>query len=371
MRLLDRYLMRELIVPFAYCLCGFFIFWITFDLFNGLGNFQRAHLNAAEVAYYYLIKSPEFLALVLPIALLLALLYALTTHARHNELTAIRAAGVSLARIAMPYVAVGFILSLALGAINELWVPQSNDAAAALLSRYATERAGTPQERKIWERRVGFTNLRDNRQWFIQAYNLITDEMMQPYVFYYRQGIRHEVSAERGVFQQGSWIFTNAQELIFTGAPDPTRTVTKIRVMKEFNETPDQIRSQIKVGKMDSLRSAAKAQLSIKEIIDYQQWHPEQSPRRRMLDTKLHGRIASPWTCLVVVLIALPFGASTGRGNVYVGVASSILICFCYYVLQQTALALGSGGYVPPVLAAWAPNLLFSATGLFLAWRAR
>src|SRR4030095_2393855 len=68
---------------------------------------------------YYLLKLPELLNTALPVALLLAMLYALTTHARHNELIAIRAAGVSLWRICVPYFAVGVLLSMAFLAINE------------------------------------------------------------------------------------------------------------------------------------------------------------------------------------------------------------------------------------------------------------
>src|ERR1039457_5388463 len=96
MRLLDRYLLRELLVPLGYCLCGFLIFWITSDLFVTLGDFQGKGLLVRDIVEYYLVILPEFLTLVLPIALLLALLYALTNHARHQEITAIRAAGVSL-----------------------------------------------------------------------------------------------------------------------------------------------------------------------------------------------------------------------------------------------------------------------------------
>ena len=90
-----------------------------------------------------------------------------------------------------------------------------------------------------------------------------------------------------------------------------------------------------------------------------------------MLDTKLHGRLAAPWTCLVVVLIALPFGAMPGRRNVFVGVASSIVICFVYFVLMQLSLAFGTRHLVPPWLAAWAPNLLFAGAGIWLTWKIR
>jgi lipopolysaccharide export LptBFGC system permease protein LptF len=70
-------------------------------------------------------------------------------------------------------------------------------------------------------------------------------------------------------------------------------------------------------------------------------------------------------------LIAIPFGASSGRRNVFAGVASSIVICFCYFVLLRVGLALGTGGYLPAWLAGWGPNLLFAAGGVWLSLRGR
>jgi lipopolysaccharide export system permease protein len=100
--------------------------------------------------------------------------------------------------------------------------------------------------------------------------------------------------------------------------------------------------------------------------------HPNPKRTDRFwLYTKLHGRLAAPWTCLVVVLIALPFGAASGRRNIFVGVASSIFICFTFFVLLQLGLALGTGGYLPAWLAAWFPNLIFGIAGLWLTARVR
>ena len=136
MRLLDRYLLRELLVPLGYCLCGFLIFWISSDLFVKLGDFQKEGMVARDIVEYYVVILPDFLALVLPIALLLAQLYALTNHARHQEITAIRAAGVSLWRMSLPYLGVGFLASLGLFAANEFWVPASVERAKAILKRH-------------------------------------------------------------------------------------------------------------------------------------------------------------------------------------------------------------------------------------------
>jgi lipopolysaccharide export system permease protein len=72
-----------------------------------------------------------------------------------------------------------------------------------------------------------------------------------------------------------------------------------------------------------------------------------------------------------VVLIALPFGARAGRHNVFVGVASSIFICFAYFILQRISFSLGVGGFLNPVLAAWLPNIVCGGTGLVLLSRVR
>src|SRR5437867_9453059 len=130
MRLLDRYLLRELLTPFCYCLMGILIFWISFDLYSELNEFQRNHLNAVDVLQFYLVQLPEMLVFpLLPVVLLLALLYALTNHARHHELTAMRAAGISLWRLSLPYLAVGFSFSVCLLLLNERWVPNSLELA--------------------------------------------------------------------------------------------------------------------------------------------------------------------------------------------------------------------------------------------------
>lgn len=372
MRLLDRYLLRELLIPFGYCLVGFLTFWISSDLFAQLADFQKQRLKPPEVLEYYLVKTPEMMVTVLPIAFLLALLYALTNHARHHELTAIRAAGVSMVRIALPYLALGFVLSLAVFAINELWAPQSTGAADDIFQRHQPSRPGTAQ--RDWEPKLGFQNFKDRRSWFIENYNLVTAEMQRPHIVWARaDGTKTEILAERGQYLDQVWVFTNVTVLEYSAEPGavPTPSQTPTIAMPVFSETPEQIRSEIKVNKLSSLKSLRKIQLSIREILDYRRLHPGDDSKAAILDTKLHGRLAAPWTCLVVVFIALPFGAAGGRRNVAAGVASSIVICFAYFVLQQLALALGTGGYVEPWLAAWAPNGFFTALGLALTWRVR
>lgn len=373
MRLLDRYLLRELLIPLGYCLGGFLVFWISFDLIGELDDFQSNSLKPLEIAEYYLVKTPELLSVVLPVALLLALLYALTNHARHHELIAIRGAGVSLWRLSTPYLGVGLGLSLALFGLNEVVLPDSNDRAEAILHRREIGQANSGAS--PFPQNVHILNARDNRTWSITNFNLVTSEMQGVTVDWQLPNRSSQVIiAERARWTLGAWHFQNAQILFHSGRSslDDYQSRTNLLIVRNFTETPNEIKSEIKINSLSSLTAAKRVRLSLREIWDYQRLHPAlRADRKALLDTQYHGRLAGPWTCLVVVLIALPFGAASGRRNVFVGVASSILICFIYFVLLKFGLALGTSGRLPGWLAAWSPNLAFIGAGIWLTLRVR
>ncbi len=370
MRLLDRYLLRELLVPLGFCLVGFLMFFIIFDLFGSLDDFQAHKLHGLDVAEYYAVKTPEFLVTVLPVALLLALLYTLTNLARHQELTAIRAAGIGLWRMCAPHLSVGFIASLGLFAMNELWVPDADDTAESILNRRRERTA--PAVTTVDRGSVDFVNSLDGRIWHMDAFDRKTGEMINPKVGWsLPDGSRRELLARRASWTNGVWTFHEVIEHTYapiTGAL--TWTNTPWLAVSGFTESPASIRSGMKIADRLNRRRTRSADIPLVELLDYLRLHPRLTPQdRAWLLTKLQGRLATPWTCLVVVLIALPFSALTGRGSVFVGVASSLVICFGYFILLQVGLALGAGGYLSPWVAAWSPNLLVSAIGLWLLRR--
>jgi len=365
MRLLDRYLLRELLIPLGYCLGGLLIFWIACDLLAELDEFQQERLGVLEIAEYYLVRLPELLDLISPVALLLALLYTLTHHARHHELIAMRAAGVGLWRLCLPYLAVGLVFSLLLHFLTERWLPNSAERADQIRKQHARTDADDPR----WQADLAFRNDQHDRFWRIPLYNVETGEMLDPFVQWNQpNGPPRELQAERGVWTNKVWTFYNVSEFVSTNGI-PWRK-SDVLSMPEFTETPEQIRSEIKVSRLTSVRAARKVQLTVAEILDYKRLHPRlDSEMQAKLDTQLHARLASPWTSLVVVLIAVPFGAPSGRRNVFVGVAAGIFICFVYFVLQKLGLAFGTGGHLPPLVAAWLPNAVFGGAGAWMISR--
>lgn len=373
MRLLDRYLLRELCVPLVYCLAGFLIFWISFDLFDNLEDFQEAQLGMAEIASYYLVKTPELMVTVLPVALLLALLFALTNHGRHNEIIAMRAAGLSLARISVPYLLVGFLLSLVLFYLNEALVPDSSQRAEAIKKGRKLKSAEGQ-----WRYRVNFRNAREHRIWNVSALNIVTFQMVEPHVEWIAgDGAQKKLMARSAARTNDAWVFHDLELYSYPpgvpfdkAASKPMRT--NLLVLPELTETPEDIQLQLKFQEISAVDASKRTQLSLGEI-KYLNEHLELNPRdRAMVETQYHARLAQPWVCLVVVLVALPFGASTNsRRNVLVGVASSIFIVFAYFVFLRFGLALGVAGKIPPWAAGWSPNVLFAAFGLWLTWKVK
>ena len=369
-RLLDRYLFRELLTPLVYCLGGFLIFWVSFDLFNELGELQDRKLHLRDIVEYVAVMTPEVLVTVLPIALLLALLYALTQHSRHNEITAMRAAGTSLLRLAAPYFLVGLAASVALFALSELVVPRSTNYANRILTRYV-HKAGDDAAVIQFH---GFRNARENRLWNFDVYRVPTAEMSAVKVSWTEtNGTWWQLQAERAAFTNGAWTFFKAVEyaqLTPNGLP-VQMLATNSLVERNFDETPKQIESEIKIGGYRDIRASHKPDLSLKDIYNYLRLHPVLQHDQIWLPMEFHNRLAAPWTCLVVVFIAIPFGAGSGRRNLFFGVAGSIFICFAFFVVQKIGLFLGLGGHLPAWLAAWLPNLIFAVAGLALTARVR
>lgn len=370
MRILDRYLLRELVVPLGYCLGGFLLFWISFDLIANLDTYQSNRLGMAEVAQYYLLKLPEILVFILPITFLFALLYALSNHARHSEIIAMRAAGLDVWRIGLPYLLVGLVLSGLVFFLNEKCVPIGGERIERLLNRKKDTDAAVDSVQ--WVRPLNFKNDYDNRIWNISAYNPVESKMLKPIIDWrMKDGTRRLLIAENAEWASPGWKFSNVVQFDYVATQeDPIKTQMGELVLTEFNETPELIRSEIRYSQLSNRSAAKKAQLSIAEIRNYLRLHRNLlRGDSAKLYTQLHGRLAEPWTSFVVALIALPFGAVTGRRNVFVGVANSIFIAFSYFVLLKLGLALGTGGYIPPWLAAWTPNMFFGALGVWMIRR--
>jgi lipopolysaccharide export system permease protein len=357
MRLLDRYLFRELFAPLAYCLGGFLIFYTSWNLFNDLDKLQQAKLHLLDVIEYCVAMTPEFLTTILPLILLLALLYTLTHLARHNEITAMRAAGISLWRICLPYFIVGALAGIAVFVLNEFCLPGSADWADRILNRYVSHPLAAPGKE-------GFQNEPADRKWIFDRMDFRKAELTHVEVnWVLPDGSGRQLNADRAVYTNGVWTFFNVSEYALYPIMQ-----TNLLAMPEFTETPREMKIELEINQAELIASR-KITVPLLDIVDYLRLRPGASSP--WLQTQLNEHLAAPFTCPIVVLIAIPFGAVSGRRNLFFGVAGSIFIVFIYIVIQKVSIAVGQGGHLPGWLAAWSPNLFFAAMGAFLTARVR
>src|SRR6516225_8069991 len=165
MKLLDRYVIRNFLQIYFYCIAGFISIWLIFDVSDNISTFIDEHVGILLVVRYYATQIPQVLIILLPVALLLSLLFALGRMSRANEIVSMLTAGVSLPRVLLPLIAIGLLTVAASMALNYSLAPHAELARKTFLSEAKARPARYIQGQV-------FRNRTDWRTWFIQNFRL-------------------------------------------------------------------------------------------------------------------------------------------------------------------------------------------------------
>ncbi len=357
MRLLDRYILRQFLQAYFYCIAGFISIWFIFDISDNISTFLDERVSRSLIAKYYLTQAPQILVILLPVALLLALLFCLGRMSRSNEIVSMLTAGVSLPRLAAPLLLAGLLTTLASTALNYSLAPHAEYARKNLLE--------DPKSR----RQVGllgqiFRNRTDNRTWFIQLFKPGENEFTTVHIV--------QQDADDNIVK--NYIATSALY-------HPETSAWELRQVKvvHYDEVGNVIQSEISDSLMINdwsetpfrLSSAnVRAEfLSVPELREYLSFNSDFPPTLLApFSTHLQYRLALPWTCAVIALIATSLGIGYSRRGVLSSVAAAIMIVFAMNFVMHLFLALGEGARIPDWAAAWTPNVLFGALGLVLLY---
>src|SRR5437867_4609672 len=163
MRLLDRYVIRNFLQVYLYCIAGFISIWLIFDVSDNISTFIDQHVPLSLVIRYYATQIPQVFIILLPLSLLLSLLFALGRLSRSKEIVSMLTAGVSLPRVLLPLIVMGLLTVAASMALNYSLAPHSELARKAFLSE-ARSRPGRYVQGQIFRNR---THL---RTWVIQNF---------------------------------------------------------------------------------------------------------------------------------------------------------------------------------------------------------
>jgi lipopolysaccharide export system permease protein len=356
-RLLDRYIVRNFLQVYFYCIAGFISIWLIFDISDNISTFIDERIGLLLAVRYYATQVPQVFIILLPVSLLLALLFTLGRMSRANEIVSMLTAGVSLPRVLVPLIGMGLLTVAASMALNYSLAPHAELARKAFLSE-----AQARPERFI-EGQI-FRNRTDARTWFVQNFRLGSNTFNNLQVLQQdaNDNIVTNYVATRAFYrpETKTWDLENVKVVHYDQAGNITsEQIYPSLSIQHWSETPFRLGSA-------NVRAEF---LSLPELREYLRFNAD-FPATLLAPFRTHFqyRLALPWTCLVVVCIAAPLGIGYSRRGVLSSVAAAVVLVFSMNFLVHLFLALGEGDRVSPWVAAWTPNVLFAAIGLYLLY---
>lgn len=363
MKILDRYILRSFLEPFVICTLGFLAIWLVVDLSDNIRDFIEAKASFKVIGLFYLSQLPAMMVVVLPVGLLLALLFSLSRMSRTNEIISQLTAGRSLVRLLLPLFGIGLICTGILWRLNYDLAPKAEATKKTALEAIARGRKTIVQE--AIEAHL-FRDRKTGRTWYIEKYRMGSNTLQGVVVVQQDDDgrIAEKWYAARADWdpRSGLWGLYRGMHVTF----DPEGNEVK---RDPFIDTVRQINGWSETTTRISSSNLEPQNLTVPELRVYLEQNKD-FPELNLAPyrTQLEHRLALPWSCLAVVLIAAPLGIVFNRRGVLAGVAGSIFIFFGMIFATNLFLALGKGMRVSPEIAAWTPNAIIALIGLFLLY---
>ncbi|HYE87620.1 MAG TPA: LptF/LptG family permease [Vicinamibacterales bacterium] len=355
--LLDSYVAKQYLRILAMTTIGMLgLFYIStfIDLSDKLFKGQTSLGRIGEFLFW---STPQFLSYIVALAVLLSALVTIGLLTKNSELIVMRACGVSLYRTALPMVAFALGGSAFLWGLSERVLASANQRAERL--RYEI-RTGSPQTFGVLNRKwiVGT----DGEVYHYQYYDPRTQMLHGLSVFEFDRhtnALTSRMHVNRAAYAptdgKPQWLLDDGWIRTF----DPQTQLTPFEQFGSRLATLEAADYFVTEAREPDLMNFGQLREYIREL---------RASGYNVLDHEvgLHRKVAFPFVTLVMTLIAVPFAVTTGRRGAMYGVGVGIVLALVYWTMISIFAAFGQGGLIDPMLAAWAPNLVFGAAAAYL-----
>ena len=359
-QILDSYVLSSFLFYLILWLCGWVMMVQVFTFFDLLGDIVKNHIPLIRVLKYHFFLTPQLIYDTMPESVLLAVLVTFGVMTKNNEVTAFKACGISVRRLGLPVLMMSALLSVGLFAFNYTLLPQANQIQDAIRN----EIKGRPVQ----------TYLHPERKWMIHDYRIFYFKyfdpsekvMVEPYVFELEPHSFHlvkEISASRARWRQNlkSWVWEQGVARDICGVDECKIQNFTATTFPELNETPDDFLKEVKQDKQMNY-------IGLKQYIDDLQASGFDTVKLRI---QYYKKFSVPLFALIMAMISIPFGFMVGNRGAMAGIGVSIAVAMAYLGIGQLFEQVGNVNYLPPAVAAWAPDALFSLTGAWFMLRMR
>ncbi|MBD3426456.1 MAG: LptF/LptG family permease [Candidatus Omnitrophica bacterium] len=356
MRILEKYVLGNFLAALVFCVLLLVVLGIIGDVLGFIDDIFKHDIPLGSILSFYFYLAPFAFVNMLPFACILSSAFVFNSLSKHHEVTAVIASGLSLWKLLRPVVCVTFILCIATFIINDRYVPPSMQKA----TRIKQEELETGKERSSSHMKNIAVYGKGDQIIFAKSYSQKEERLEN--VIIHKQDENNLVSEKISArlveyLGDGAWMGTDV--IVFTKgeggqfAPDP-EVYKKKRL--DIREKPQDFSAHQWDPKF----------MSFQQLRKYLRLFSRGSPstvRRLLVD--LNYKLSFPFAALVTILVCVPFSIETGRANPLVGMVRGITVAMLYVPVMAVSLALGKGGVLPPVVAAWFSNVLFVGLGVY------
>jgi LPS export ABC transporter permease LptF/LPS export ABC transporter permease LptG len=354
--LLDDYVLRDFFVYLGMILSTFLVLVLVFTLFELLGDILRNQVPAKVVAEYLLNVTPYLLYNVAPLVMLLAVLVTFGLMQRSNEITAIKATGVSIYRIIMPVMIAAAVLATGLFFADEFYLPHTNKRQEALHNQIKGKPAQTylrPERKWIFGQ--------NNDIYYYQFFDPDRDQFGNVTVFQLDRPsftITRRIHADRAQWEDNllRWEYKQGWDRTLNVAAIVNYRPFDVATFPQLTETPSYFKKEVKQD----------TEMNYEELRSYIRDLQQSGFDVVRLRVQLNKKLSYPLITLIMAILAVPFSVSTGKKGAIAGVAVAVGIALFYTVVSRLFEAMGEFSQLPPALAAWSPDLIFILVGGYL-----
>jgi len=359
LQILDIYVIRGWIFYFVVLLTAFTGVYVIFDFFQVLGDIVRNQIPTRVVVDYYRYLLPQVVYLMLPLSILVATLVNFGLLTKTNQVTAIKSAGVSLYRLSVPVLTVTALLSLGMFFFGDRVLPETNQRQNGLRNQIKGKPAQTfyrPDHQWIFgnsSRIYNYTFFDPDQNVFA---NLSVFEF-DPATF----RMTRRIHAARAVWGESihGWILENGWSRDINGDRVTNYKPFSVETFKELTEEPTYFKKEVKPSE----------QMSALELRRYIADLHQSGFDVVRLSVQFYRKFSYPLIAFVVTLIGIPFSFTMGAKGALTGIALSIGIAIVYWSTSSLFEAMGNLSQLPPAMAAWSPDVLFTLAGTYLLLR--
>lgn len=354
--LLDDYVLRDFFVYLGMILAAFLVLTLVFTLFELLGDILRNHIPTLLVAEYLLNVAPYLLYNVAPLVMLLAVLVTFGVMQRSNEITVIKATGISIYRLITPVLVAAALLAAGLFFADQFYLPHTNKRQEALHNQIK----GRPPQTYLRPDRKWIFG-RNNQIYYYQFFDPDRDQFANVTIFQLDPAnftVTRRIHAERAHWADSlnRWIYEQGWERSLRVSAIENYHPFDVATFPELSEAPSYFKKEVKQY----------SEMNYEELRRYIHDLQQSGFDVVRLKMQLHQKLSYPLITLITAILAIPFALSTGKRGAIAGVATAVGITVFYIVVSRLFEAMGNLSQLPPALAAWSPDLIFTLVGGYL-----